>query len=167
MDSGRKLSRVALILAWLICLGQLVYFYPRLPAELPAHFNGAGVATSYAAREVVCGIYVGATLLIMLMFLGLGSSLSRGSDRRINLPNKAYWLAPERRAQTLAELGHRFHWLGVATLALFFDMFNQIFRVCLGEGTTLDHPRWSIGLFVGFTVIWLIALSRRFRLPSA
>jgi len=161
------ISRLILLGTWLICLLQMIYFYPKLPELVPSHFNGQGIATSFAPRNVLVGIYLGATLLVFLMFLGLGRSLTRGNTRGLNLPNKEYWLAPERRGETLATLAERMHWFGAATLGLFFDLFRQIFKVCLGEGRTLDHPKWSVGVYVAVSVVWVIALTLRFRRPSS
>jgi uncharacterized membrane protein len=156
-------SKLILIAAWLACVLQGVVHYGQLPQRLPAHFNAQGIATSFAAKNVVIGVYLGGTFLLMLLFLRFGSRLSTVSDRRFKLPNKDYWLAPERSAETLATIARRFHWFGVATLALLFDIFHQIVRVALGYGRTLDHAPWSIGIYGGFALVWVIAFTARFR----
>ena len=43
---------------------------------------------------------------------------------------------------------------------------HQIFKVSAGEGRTLDHAPWSIGVFVAFSVIWMVALTAKFRRPE-
>ena len=159
-------SKLILIATWLACIGQAVYFHGRLPESLPAHFNAGGIAQSFASKNVVFAVYLGGGGLVMLMFLALGSRLGKVPERSINLPHKAYWLAPERRAETFATLARRLHWFGVATLALFFDMFQQIFKAVLGPARTLDHAPWSVGAYVAFAVIWVIALMARFRRPA-
>ena len=61
----------------------------------------------------------------------------------------------------------RFLWFAAATLALLIDLFHQLFEVNLARGGALDHPKLSLGLYVGFAVIWGISLRLRFGRPGA
>ncbi len=80
----------------------------------------------------------------------------------INLPNKDYWLAPERRDETFAILSRRFLWVATATLLLMLDIFHQAFRVHLGKAASLEHPVFSLVLYVVFTILWSIGLIGKF-----
>ena len=67
---------------------------------------------------------------------------SRSIGRRlpvslINLPNKDYWLAPERRDATLAWIGGWSTMFGAATLLLMMALMRQVERVNLGAATQI------------------------------
>lgn len=149
------------------CLGQAAYYYGRLPEQVPSHFGASGAANSWAPKEFFVGLYVGAVALIAVLFLVNAYALQAMPDARINLPNKDYWLAPERRAETFAWLGGMFLWFATATLALFFDMFGQAFRAALSPLPVLPHPKTSIACYVAFAAAWVLALLRRFRRAGA
>jgi hypothetical protein len=88
-------------------------------------------------------------------------------DARLNLPHKEYWLAPERRARTLAWFGDFMHWFGAGTFVLLFDMFGQVFRFNAGLTAGLDHPKVSLTAYCLFALAGVAATLRRFgRTPS-
>ena len=81
----------------------------------------------------------------------------------INLPNKDYWLAPERRQPTLDSLLSRFLWFGSITIVLLMDIAQQSFQVHLGHATRLNHVWLSLGAYVAVSMAWCIAIYWKFR----
>jgi hypothetical protein len=99
---------------------------------------------------------------IAVLFPGIGLILSKTPAALINLPNKSYWLSPERKQETIAVLSRQFLWFGTATLLLLLDMMHQTFKVHLGKAQALEHPWISIVVYVAFSVLWSIGLIVKF-----
>lgn len=92
--------------------------YELLPARVASHFDAYGHPNGWMSREncvagsLALGILLPA-LIVTVIFLSrfLPASL-------VNLPNKAYWLAPEQRKETNAALLRFALWF--ASLAVLF-----------------------------------------------
>jgi uncharacterized membrane protein len=160
-----NLPRAVFIIALLLCLAHAAYYYPLLPDRVASHFNASGRPDAWSDKGVFVKIYLFAVALVAIMFSGIGPALRRTPDSLINLPHKDYWLSPGRRQETLDTLSRQFLWFGSATLLLLLDIFHQSFRVHLGKTPGLEHPLASIGVYVAFSVLWTVALIRKFKRP--
>ncbi len=158
----RNLPRIIFIATLLLCLGQAAHYYPQLPDRVASHFNAAGQPDAWATKDFFMKVYLSAAGLITILFSGIGFILRRTPTSLINLPNKDYWLSPEREQDTIDILSRQFLWFGSATLLLLLDIFHQSFRVHLGKAPTLEHPVASLVVYVGFTVLWSIGLIAKF-----
>ncbi len=157
------LSRIIFITALLLCLGHAAYYYPLLPDRVASHFGTSGRPDAWSSKEAFVKVYLIAVAFVALLFSGIGFLLRRTPASLVNLPNKDYWLSPERSGETIALLSRQFLWFGSATLLLLLDVFHQSFRVHLGRAQTLGHPTASIAVYVGFSVLWSIWLVAKFR----
>lgn len=135
--------------------------YRAMPAVVASHFDAAGRPNSYAPREMLVGIHVFVVLTLGAVILINGAAL-RTPNARFNLPHKDYWLAPERREETIAWIEGRMRWFGAATFLLLLDVFGQVLRMNLGHSRTLDHAWLSVGAFMAFGLVWTVGLLRRF-----
>ncbi len=76
-----------------------------MPESVASHFGPGGVANGFTSRET----YARAMLALVVFVPSLVFFASRFASHLpvafINLPNKAYWLAPERQRSSLASLG--------------------------------------------------------------
>jgi hypothetical protein len=145
---------------------QIAWFYPSLPPVMASHFDAAGRANAAMPRLTFVAIYAGVLALVSVTFLLLPSRMSRYPDEKINLPNKAYWLAPERRAATFARLGRFLLAFGNATLVLLLLVFQLVFRAAVTGSNQL--PRWMpylVGTYVAFALVLTVRLHLAFRLP--
>jgi uncharacterized membrane protein len=158
----RRLSFQVFIIILILCLGQAAYYYPLLPGRVASHFGASGLPDAWSSREAFIRMYLIVMALIVAAFPGIGFLLRKTPTSLINLPNKDYWLAPERREETIEYLANQFLWFGSATLLLLFDIFHQSFMVQLGRAQGLAHPVVSLVAYIGFAVLWSIALIRRF-----
>ncbi len=158
----RNISRILFIVALLLCIAQAVYYYPLLPDRVASHFGASGRPDAWSSKDAFVKIYLIVVAFVAVLFSGIGSLLGRTPASLINLPNKDYWLSPERAEETIALLSRQFLWFGSATLLLLLDIFHQSFRVHLGKAQSLEHPVASLVVYVGFTVIWSILLIAKF-----
>ena len=100
---------------------------------------------------------------VAVTFPAVAFGLSKIPVSLINLPNKHYWLAPERRQRTLDYMLCRFLWLGSITMILLFYVFHQMFRVQLGKAAKLNHIWLSMGAYMAVVAVWCIAIYLKFR----
>ncbi|HEY0748650.1 MAG TPA: hypothetical protein VGD63_18250 [Steroidobacteraceae bacterium] len=140
----------------------------NLPLLVASHFDGNGDPNAYMPRKsytmfvLISG--VGLPLAIVALLTAVYSKA-----RDMKLPNRDYWLAPERIAQTRALLVNHGVWFGTTITAM----------VCFMHWLELDAhrtvpPHLSSQLFAGglaafllITLGWIFVLLRAFRLPRA
>jgi hypothetical protein len=96
------------------------------------------------------------------MLLWVSFKLRSAEVSSINLPDKEYWMAPERRQATVDFLSGYFLWFGGGTLLLMFDVFRQVFRFNLSQSPVLAHPLRSVAVYISFVIVWVFGFYRRF-----
>ena len=94
----------------------------------------------------------------------IGFLLGRLPPSLINLPNRDYWLAPERRTETIERVRTALLEFGNAMFAFFvFVVWSIIHANATGDG----QVGWSyvLGLFAffGFVAVWTFFLIRPYR----
>jgi len=93
--------------------------------------------------------------LLSVMFLLVPLLITRLPPGMINLPNKDYWLAPERRAST------------ARTIQGYMVGFGDAMRASLMPVPHLPNRIWALlVLLAAFTLIWTVRLLRAFRRPK-
>lgn len=157
-----KPSTAAFFAACGLNLAQANFYYNRLPERVASHFGADGSPNGWAPKDFFVGLYAGAVVLMAVTLFAASRSVSGKPDNKINLPNKDYWLAPERRAATFAWMTAALEWFGVATFALLFDVFGQAFRFNLDPRGGLAHPGTSLAVYLGFTAVWMTVFLRKF-----
>lgn len=158
----RTISLLIFIILLALCIAQAVYYYPLLPDRVASHFGATGQPDAWSSKETFVKIYLVAVTGIAILFPSIGLMLRKIPPSLINLPNKDYWLSPERSQRTINVLSRQFLWFGSATLLLLLDIFHQSFKVHLGKVSALEHPVASIAAYVVFTVLWSIFLIVKF-----
>jgi len=143
-----------------------LYHLPLLPERMATHFGPTGRPDGWTDK----GTFIVSGFALMALVTGLQAGiavlLARSPNELINLPNKAFWLAPERRAQTIAILADQMLIFGVATNALLVAIFHQVFRANLMPNPQLGASTWiTLAAYLVYTVVWGIGLTYRFRRP--
>lgn len=161
-----RLARIILIFSIAVFVAQCVFYYPNLPEKMATHFNGAGEANGWMSKNNFFLLQTGILLLIVLEFTILPWLIGKFPTALINMPNKEYWFAEERRPKTIRILGHFFEWFSTALLALFIGINQLVFRANL-TGENLSSSSWLIlGAFLVFVIVWLINFVRRFKIKE-
>ena len=157
-------------LLFFISLGvaQALYFRAELPPRVASHFDGAGRPNGWMSRDGF--VLFQCTLLLALGALfGFGGRLLAITPKSlINLPNKNYWLAPERRAASMAFLTGWMRWFGAATVAWMLGVFQLVAQANL-RGGRLDSARFwtTLGICLIGLAIAVVLLYRRFPAPPS
>jgi len=136
-----------------------------LPARVASHFGANGLANGYMARDVYLAFAIG-MVVVPPALVGLAIALSlKYFPQFLNLPDRDYWLAPERRAGTTEYLNGHSAWLA-ALLGLFaLGVHLLVVRANRSVPPQLETAPFVV-LLIGFgivTVAWIGALARRFR----
>lgn len=158
----RTTAIVVFVIISLACVAHALWYYPRLPEQVAHHFGATGEPDAWGHKTQFLVVYLVTVGVMVVTFLGLGLALPKIPNSAINLPNKDYWLAPERRQQTLDYMLPWFLWLGSLTMLLLLDIFHQSFQVHLGKATKLNHFWITMGAYLAVTTAWCIAIYRRF-----
>jgi hypothetical protein len=175
-------ARIALlVLLALVCV-QMAYFYPKIVQVVAAaqsvpsahggavasHFDAAGVPNGHQTISRFFTTYIAIIVLEGALFFGAPALLSYIPSEFINLPNRDYWLAPERRVQTLADLNARFNWLGVATVSLVLVVMQWVLAANLsGDPRLPGFAVWiPLGAYLAFAMWWIVRLFAAFQRPG-
>jgi hypothetical protein len=116
-----------------------------MPERVASHFDGAGRPNAWMSRDAFVRSYLGLVALLTVIFLITTLATARIPDRFVNLPNKSYWLAPERRASTLAWISTWAGAMGTATLLFVMVVMRQVERFNVGGSPSLDVTPLLIG----------------------
>jgi len=149
----------------LVAAGAFVWLTSgALPAVVASHFGPGGIANGYMGRSTY-------TLLMLALVIAVPALIASSMlvvrvlpPQFVNLPNKRYWLAPERRAASLEALGG----LGLR-FAIALAVFLCFVHWLVVQANTVQPPRlsepWflaSLAVFGAATLGWLFSLYRRF-----
>lgn len=149
-------------------LGMIAFYAPRLPAQVASHFGPSGAPDAWNSRDA---FLIGSAVLpfaMLIVFMGCARLAHWLPPEWINLPNKRYWLAPERRSGTVERMERHLLRMGIATQALLLFVFEAVLRTNASGARTLDSSSW-IALVVYCIVLagLLVHMIREFRIPQA
>lgn len=154
----------AIALLAVVAIARVLEVWGELPRTMASHFGPSGKADGFMAREgffVFMGvIWLLAALLPSLLVRFLPTTI-------INMPNRDYWLKPERREQTLRQLSDWLAWFSAGTSAFVLFALELTLQANLAQ-RELDNVSFLVGLalYFAFTGWMLVRLNRQFRLPS-
>ena len=153
------------ILLGIVALQTLIY-YPRLPAQLASHFDAAGRPNGWSSKLAYFALQAFIVLVLTGCFAALPALLEHVPPRLVNLPNKDYWLAPERRAATMASVASALTWFGCAGLGSILAVTALVIDFNMGHARALRPlPMWAllgaIALCTVLLILRLLYLGRR------
>jgi hypothetical protein len=161
------LTNGSLLFALLVtCVVAFVWFTSALlPGTVASHFGKAGVADGFMPHDFyVCfmlAFVIGLPVLLVLL-----TRLAIGNPKlRINVPNGDYWLAEERRADTVAFLKNGVLWFGVLLVVFLCYAHWLVVLANQAKPARLSEP-WCIGGLIAFAaamIVWLVVLLGHFR----
>ena len=148
------------------CAAAFVWFTSlRLPGSVASHFGSGGTPNGFMSHDFyVCfmlSFVVGfPVLLVFLTWLATANPKAR-----IKLPRGEYWLAQERRTETMAFLRNGVLWFGVM-LVVFLSYTHWLVVLANEVDPARLSESWFIGGLIAFAaamLVWLIALLGHFR----
>jgi uncharacterized membrane protein len=163
-----RLSAKVLIGLVLTAIAQAAYYFPRMPEVMSSHYGAHGQPNGWMTRPAAM-VFTFAVLGIEMVAFGVLPYFLRSiPPSLINVPNKQYWLAPERKEQGLSLVIDSMHWLGVAVVLFFLTMMEQVYRANLHPGQGLDSALFAAAVigFMGAVVVWIVWLYQRMAVPK-
>jgi uncharacterized membrane protein len=162
-----NLAKAVLFLLSGIFIGQIWYYYPNLPDVVASHFDSAGKADGFMTKQNFVIFEIAFLILIVGEALLLPRLIEKIPDSLLNLPNKSYWLAAERRSETFRNIRNYFEWFSVLLLAFFITINQSVFRANIARENLSPIIIWIIlSVFLALVIIWLIKFVRQFRIKS-
>lgn len=156
------------VLLLIVSALQCAFYYPRLPETVASHFDRAGYPNDWSSKVVFFGIVLAMTAMNAFVFLGIPGWMPRFSQRHWSLPNKSYWLAPERIEETHLYLRTQMLWFGVANMILMIGITRLAIEANFSSQPTLSPTAGHLLLaYFGFTAIWLTRFVIHFARPRA
>jgi uncharacterized membrane protein len=165
--SGIRIARGLFFVFVFAAIAQCVHDFPLLPDRLASHFAASGKPNGWMTKQQFFITYAVMLVPALLVEFWVSRSIANKPDAKLRLPNKEYWLAPERRAETFAYFDGFFAWYGCALL------FVEVFAMGLAMRANFDTPPHLpagpivsvIAGFVLFNIAAMIAIYRRFSTP--
>lgn len=165
--NNSKLPAAIFLLMLLVALFESVHLYPQLPERMASHFAANGQPNGWQSKQDFFLLTAIVVLVCSVVSFVLPLTIAVVPTELVNLPNKSYWLAPERRAQTVGMFAAHMAWFGCGLLFVTLYAVSQAIQANL----PVHAPFNSIGLqyvligFILFAVPLLIHLIRRFSSP--
>ncbi len=162
-----RIGRFIFITALLICLFELARLWRIAPGQMAAHFNAAGDPDRFVSKAEFFLFQIQTLFVIVLVSLPLQVLFLILPPDLINMPNREYWLAPERRTETVARLGD----FGSLMFGVILLAILAAFEISVHAN--LQTPiHFNAGLMgvvmvasMGFIMLMLMRLLVSFRLP--
>jgi uncharacterized membrane protein len=154
------------VFSLLVVLGavQFLYYSPRLPEIVGSHFGTSGMPNGWQTKMAFFSIELATIVLATVISFGPPRIISAMPVSLINLPNKGYWLSPERREDTLSYFRAWSAWLGCALLAFLLFVMELVFRANLHTPPQFDNTAFIPALlaFIAFDTIAILRLILHF-----
>ena len=162
----RSRALVALLATGAAGVLVLAYHRQRLPDVVASHFGASGVANGWMPKDTHVLLAQGLFIFLTAMFWFMGWIMARIPAKWVNLPNKDYWFAAEREAETRRYLsGWGYGFGAVVNLFLIFA-FHLVYRANLSDPVALDSTAMIAGLVmfvvasIGATIVLLFRYGR-------
>ena len=166
-----KKSLIPLLVLALLTAGYMVFVAAsaaQLPERVAIHFGPGGKPNGWADRHQAA-LFFELLTIVPVVFLFLALLMRILPAGAFNLPHRDYWLAPERRAQTVAAISNQLMWMG-CLMVLFLVGVNWL----TVEANRLTPPRLLmqpflvlVAAFLAVTAVWITMFVRRFfKLPE-
>ena len=152
----------------LAATAQCVHDYPLLPSRLASHFAASGMPNGWMTKTQFLITYIVILLPAFAIEFWVPRRIAKMPNAKLNLPNKEYWLAPERRVETFAYFESFFAWYGCAFLFVVALAMGLAMRANLVTPPRLPAvPIVSvIAGFALYNVAAVAAMYRRFSMPE-
>ncbi len=164
-----RLSRIFFVMVFLICAAETLRLWFIAPSIMAGHFNIQGLPDRFDTKGAFFYFEIQIMLTILAALIVAEGLLYIIPVEFINLPNKEYWLAPDRHSTTIARIGSFLEIIFSATIIVTQAAFE------LAANANLHKPiifasQYMIPIIVGFftfTMLALVLFALSFRLPSS
>ncbi len=141
----------------------MAYYWSRLPDVVVSHFGADWEPNGWMSRDVFMLTYAGLAAAVSLSFLGSIVLMRRVPIYLINIPRRDYWLAPERKEETLDYLSEtmvRFHNI---TQTFILALMHMVMDFNISGNKFESNTFWILFIaYMAYTALWTVSLIVRF-----
>ncbi len=137
-----------------------------LPDRVATHFSFSGIPNAWSSNLTNTAFFCAMYLLMNLLFLAIPWLLRKLPASLINMPNRDYWLSPERRESSVQRVGVYMAAFAVGMNLFMIAVESLTFAANRSMVPLSPVSIIAIGLaFLLFLIFWAIRFVRAFRLP--
>lgn len=161
------LARRLQIFTGLLGIALTVISAQYLPERVATHFSFSGSPNAWSSNLVNTLFFSAMYLLMNALFLAIPWFVQKLPPSMINMPNRDYWLAPERHAQSVQKIGAY-----MAAFAVGVNLFMIAVESLTFAANRSMVPLSPVGIiavgaaFFVFMILWIMQFIRAFRLPA-
>ncbi len=165
----KSAAAIVLYLALAIAAWFVIRTGGAMPEVVASHFGASGEANGSMSRTAYVRFMLVFVVLLPLALNLLIARALRLPIARVNIPHRDYWLAPERRADTVVRMQRHMNFFGVLLVAFLCYVHWQVVQANRHMPPVLDSMRFSTGLatFMAALITWIVILRRDFRPPQS
>ena len=152
-NSNGRIAYVIFTLLYLALAIGVMVSTSWLPERVATHFGIAGRPNGWMTRTGYLVFTAAFPLLLAAFFAGITALIKVLPARFVNIPNRAFWLAPERRATTTVRIRH---WL--AGLLCLMTLFFAGLHVLTIVANRSAPPQLPMGGLLLLVIVFLLAL---------
>jgi uncharacterized membrane protein len=136
-----------------------------LPDLVASHFDGSGSPNGFMPRPLYVAILIAIAFVVPLLLSALPLAASGPAGERLNLPDKSYWLHPDRRDNTFAYIARHGRWFGYGVTAFLSYVHWLVVQANAQHPARLSPHALNIGLavFLAALLAWLVVVYAHFR----
>ena len=166
--SRNTLPRGLFLTIALVAVAQCVYGFPLLPQRMASHFGPSGMPNGWMTKFQFVVVYAITLIPALMVEFWVARTIAKMDGARINLPNKEFWLAPERREATFAYFEGFFAWYGCVFLLLIVFVMGLAMRANLTSPPRLPTGPLLSALvaFTAYNIAAIVVMLRRFSTPK-
>ncbi len=151
-------ARLCCCLGLLLLAEQSLTYYPMMPPLVASHFAISGAANAFMPKALFFG-FMWVVYGIVFTYALLGTRLF---PKRVKIiADKEFWLAPDRREETLAVYQKHVAWEGALALGFLYLVVGSVVDANLHGGGTLDVRTFLPVLVAFISLILLLRLRLR------
>ena len=146
----------------------IVYTSQVLPERVATHFGVGNEANGWMSRNGYVSFILAFTVGVVAFLVFVTGALLARFPHWTNVPNRDYWLAPERRAESLGYLAAHGKRLAYLIVVMMLGMHYTIL-----VANQMQPPRLPGSIFTSILISfvlallwWIVRLYRRFPRPS-
>jgi uncharacterized membrane protein len=145
-----------------LCL-QLFYF-SEYPETVANHFGSGGMPNGWMSNTTNLLISMAVVLFNSSIFLTAPYLLKNVPVQYISFPKKVYWLAAQRKENSIAIMSNWLFFLGVITNLFLISVFHLVYMANQNSPPKLNESIFFIllSVYIVMLVVWLIALFTKF-----
>lgn len=147
---------------------QHAWYWTRLPDRVATHFTWNGTADDWMSKPAATALLLSVQIVIPWFLVAITALTSWLPISLINLPNREYWLAPQRRRESLAFVNRELAAIALAVAWFMAAVSHLSFEANITGGPLATHAMLTLlGVYLAVVLGIVARILWRFRKPRA